>query len=137
MNVRAFWDDGHQVSIPGKILAELENAWRGAQSWRIARKVADPLAGDTAYLDHLEQHLLEEVTREAAKRGRALLTNSGPLWTVWPAALSDAGGPADFDEATAGYEWTRGARLPFAGDAVWLMCRMSGLSIPLLPEVKP
>lgn len=131
---QASWADCTPVAIPPERLAQLETAWRQAERWNIAHQVADPLHDDFAFLDHLEQHLLEEVVRGAVKAGRALLTNTGPLWTVRPLAFGGVGERVDFEEAALGIEWKRGAPLPFAGDPVWLMCRMSGLSIPLLPE---
>jgi len=133
----ACWDDGQPVAIPGKALTELEAAWRDAQRWSIAHQVADPLHDDAPFLDHVEQHMLEEVVRGAVKAGRALLTNSGPLWTVRPLDVGHFGERVDVELAASGTPWSRGTPLPFTGVPVWLMCRMSGLSIPLLPEVKP
>jgi len=134
VNARAFWDDGHQVSIPGKVLSGFELAWRHAEAWSIARQVADPLHDDPAFLDHFEKHLMEEVVRGAVEAGRAVLTNTGPLWSVQPSSFAPVSEHCDFEEAAHGVEWTRGAPLPFASNPVWLMCRMSGMSIPLLPE---
>jgi hypothetical protein len=105
MTIHAIWDDGHPVRVPGRTLAAFEIAWRDVQPWQIAHKFPDPLADDPAYLDHVEQHLLEEVVRGATKNRRALLTNTGPVWTAWPVPLSSAvTDRADFDEAAAGFE---------------------------------
>lgn len=131
---RASWADCTPVAIPPERLAQLETAWQQAEPWSIAQQVADPLHDDSAFLDHFEEHLLEEVVRGAVKAGRAVLTNTGPVWTVRPLAFGGVGERVAFEEAALGVEWKRGAPLPFAGDPVWLMCRMSGLSIPLLPE---
>jgi hypothetical protein len=130
----AWWDDGHQVSIPGNVLAELEAAWRQVTRWSLARQAPDPLHDDPPFLDYFEQNLAEEVVRRAVKAGRALLTNTGPLWSVRPLVYGGYGEHVDFEEAAHGIEWKRGTPLPFAGDPAWLMCRMSGLSIPHLLE---
>jgi len=130
----ARWGNGMTINIPPERLAHLETAWRHAEAWSIARQVADPLHDDPAFLDHFEKHLMEEVVRGAVEAGRAVLTNTGPLWSVQPSSFAPVSEHCDFEEAAHGVEWTRGAPLPFASNPVWLMCRMSGMSIPLLPE---
>lgn len=136
MNAHAVWDDGHGVGIPGKVLGDLEVAWRGVQAWSIARQYPDPLHDDAGFLDHVERELTEEVVRGAVKAGRALLTNSGPAWSVRPASYAEFGQQVEFSVAAESLAWERGERLPYlrSHGPTWLMCRMSGLSIPLLPH---
>jgi hypothetical protein len=104
-------------------------------AWRVSYKAPGELADDAAWLDRIEQDLLETVVRDAARKHRALLTSSGPLWTVRsfpPGSVA----PSDFEEAATGAVWKRGTRLPSDSGPVWLMCRMSGLSIPMLAQVE-
>ncbi|MFJ5984341.1 hypothetical protein [Lentzea sp. NPDC092896] len=140
MTAHAVWNDGREVTVPSDVLATFEVAYGAVQIWSIARQYPDPLHNDPGFLDHVEQALAEEVVRGAVKAGRALLTNSGPAWSVRPASYADFAQHVDFSVATESREWQRGTRLPYlrGHGPTWLMCRMSGLSIPLLPhEVKP
>jgi hypothetical protein len=136
VSAHAVWDDGHDVSVPGNVLAAFEIAWRGVQSWSIAQQYPDPLHDDPGFLDHVEQGLAEEVVRGATKAGRALLTNSGPAWSVRPARYAEFGQQVGFSVAAESFAWQRGTPLPYlrGHGPTWLMCRMSGLSIPLLPH---
>jgi hypothetical protein len=133
VTARAVWDDGQDVSVPGNVLAAFEAAWWGVQRWNIAQQYPDPLHDDPGFLDHVEQALAEEVVRGATKAGRALLTSSGPVWTVRP-LYAEIGEQVGFAVAADGFAWQRGTPLPYQHQRVWLMCRMSGLSIPLLPN---
>jgi len=128
MNARAFWDDGHQVAVPGHILAELEVAWRQAERWSIPHFLPDVCAGQPDVLDSVERNLNEAIVRQAAERQRSILTHSGPRWSLQPA---QPGAQPERDEQADYCPWTRGTPLPDGG-AWWLVCRMSGLSIPLL-----
>jgi hypothetical protein len=130
MSARAFWDDGHQVSIPGKVLTGLEAAWRQAERWSVQHFLPDSDAGLPRILDSVEQHMDETVALEAAKKRRSILTHSGPRWSLQPVR---PGAQPERDERADYCPWTRGTPLP-EGGAWWLVCRMSGLSIPLLPE---
>lgn len=130
MTARAFWDDGHQVSIPGKVLAELEVAWRQAERWGVPHFAPDAIANQPEILDVVERQLNEDVIRQAAQRQRSILTHTGPRWSLQPFR---PGRQAEQDERADYFPWTRGAPLP-EGGGWWLVCRMSGLSIPLLPH---
>lgn len=131
MSTRAMWDDGHQVSIPGKVLAELEVAWRQAERWSAPPDfVPDHHASSPEVLDAVERLMSETVALHAAEKQRSILTSSGPRWSLQPAR---SGHPAERDERADYCPWTRGTPLP-EGGAWWLVCRMSGLSIPLLPH---
>lgn len=133
---RASWADCTPVAIPPVRLAQLETAWKRAEPWSIAQQFADPLHSDSGFLDHVEQHLLQEVTFQASKARRAILTNSGPIWTVRPMIVGQLSENVDVEVAADGASWRRGTPLPpqFQGCPLWLMCRLSGLSTPLLPE---
>lgn len=130
MNAYATWNDGHMVAIPDKVLAELEVAWRQAERWGIPHFLPDRHADSPRILDSIEQHLNEAVALEAAKKQRSILTHSGPRWSLQPFR---PGHQAEPDELADYCPWTRGTPLPDGG-AWWLVCRMSGLSIPLLPH---
>lgn len=128
MNAHAVWDDGHGVGIPGKVLAELEVAWRQAERWNVVHFVPAACADRADVLDSLEKHLADEVAVKAARRQHTILTHSGPQWSlqpVHPGHQPEQDGQADY------CSWTRGTPLPYGGDW-WLACRMSGLSIPML-----
>jgi hypothetical protein len=129
MNAYAVWDDGHQVAIPGKRLAELEVAWRQAERWSDHYATPDRIADQPALLDLIERDLGRGVAVQAAEQQRSILTHSGPRWSLQPA---HPGRQAERDEAADYCPWTRDTPLPDGG-AWWLVCRMSGLSIPLLP----
>lgn len=131
MNAHAVWDDGHGVGIPGEMLAELEIAWRQAERWSAAPDfVPDHHASSPEVLDAVERCMSETVALHAAEKQRSILTNSGPRWSLQPVRHGE-----DLErDAGADYcPWTRGTPLPDGG-GWWLVCRMSGLSIPLLPH---
>ena len=131
MNAHAVWDDGHGVGIPGKVLAELEAAWRQAERWNASPAfVPDDLVDQPEYLDAIEENLRLDVAVRAAKQQRAIVAHSGPRWSLQPAR---PGAGAERDPQADYCPWTRGTPLP-EGGAWWLVCRMSGLSIPLLPH---
>lgn len=134
MNTYATWNDGHTVSIPGKVLAELEVAWRQADRWHVVEHHGDAAANSPDILDAIEDYLIERASMQAAKSQRSILTHSGPKWSLQPwrhGTIPERDKQADY------CPWTRGTPLP-EGGAWWLVCRMSGLSIPLLPhEEKP
>lgn len=130
MTAHAVWDDGHGVGIPGKVLAELEVAWRQAERWGVHYDVPDGVADQPKILDLVEQDLDRTVAVQAAEQRRSILTHSGPRWSLQPAR---PGAKAERDERADYCPWTRGTPLP-EGGAWWLVCRMSGLSIPLLPH---
>lgn len=130
MNAYATWNDGHQVAIPGKVLADLEVAWRQAERWGIHHAAPDAVADQPEFLDVVERDLGRAVAVKAVKQRRSILTHSGPRWSLQPAR---SGARAERDEHADYCPWTRGTPLP-EGGAWWLVCRMSGLSIPLLPH---
>lgn len=130
MSAHAVWDDGHGVGIPGKVLAELEVAWRQAERWGVPAFIPDAVADQPEILDVVERNLREAVAVQAAKQQRSILTHSGPRWSLQPV---HGGQQAERDERADYCPWTRGTPLPNGG-AWWLVCRMSGLSIPLLPH---
>jgi hypothetical protein len=130
MTGQATWDDGHGVGIPGKVLAELEVAWRKAERWSDHYATPDHVADQPALLDLIERDLGRGVAVQAAEQQRSILTHSGPRWSLQPANSS---AQAERDERADYCPWTRGTPLPDGG-AWWLVCRMSGLSIPHLPE---
>ena len=130
MNAYAVWDDGHGVGIPGKVLAALEVAWRQAERWNVVQYHPDSSADNTEVLDAIELHLNESVGLQAARNQRSILTHSGPQWSLQPVR---PGAQPERNERADYCPWTRGTPLPDGG-GWWLVCRMSGLSIPLLPH---
>ncbi len=132
MNAYATWNDGHMVAIPDKVLAELEVAWRQVECWNAPPDfVPDHHADSPEILDAVERFMGEAVALEAAKKQRSILTNSGPRWSLQP--VRHGALMREHDERADYCPWTRGTPLPDGG-AWWLVCRMSGLSIPLLPH---
>lgn len=133
---RASWADCTPVAIPPERLAQLETAWKRTERWNVRVPVAGELSRmGPEILDRVEFDLALQVTELLHPKRHTVLTSTGPQWMVraW-----SAGAPPEekdqheqvFRREFPGTDWLSADSASY----YQLVCRMSGLSIPLLPE---
>ncbi|PRY35370.1 hypothetical protein [Umezawaea tangerina] len=128
----AVWQRGERtVLLPTDLLVRLEQAWAARNRVNVAQEVhAEVVEYSPKALDVVESSLRQRVVAAAAERNHTLMSTTGPLWTQ--RVDTGAGLEPDF---TRDVPWQRGT--PLHDWAGVLVCRISGLAIPLIEEAPP
>lgn len=114
-------------SYLAKLHAHLDAVWAQRSNWTLATAVTKECALDGLFsLDFAERNLLAQAASGLAEAGRSLLVASPPRWSE---SESREAAPPD-REFMCERPWVCGEPIEWS----FLICRMSGLSIPLLTE---
>jgi hypothetical protein len=119
------------TTLPEHLIRRLEAAWAERRPVSFVNSVPGCQAYDaiSELFDYVERQLVDASNRELQKNGRTLLTSTGPVWTRLP-GVHPRWSPALVQQPEE-VPWTRGSDY-LAYDE--LVCRITGVSIPLLEE---
>ncbi|GHH57826.1 hypothetical protein [Lentzea cavernae] len=125
--------------LPDELLDRLDKAWAQRKRWHVLVPVDGEISlTHPELLDRAERELAFKVEDLLQRDGRAVLTSTGPQWTVRAYSAGEPPEQKDKHERLFPRESPSTAQLGADVAGLYrLVCRMSGWSIPTIEEKTP